>query len=73
MPIMAVFIGLSFLMGAFCSALSGYAGLWVSVRANVWVAAAAWNCYDTSIKVCFRGGAFSAIVNVALALGGISF
>jgi len=38
---MAIFISTSFLFGAGCSALSGYAGLWVSVRANVRVAAAA--------------------------------
>ncbi len=72
-PVMAIFISFSFLLGAFCSAISGYAGLWVSVRANVRVAAAARTCYDKSMKICFWGGAFSAIVNVALALGGISF
>lgn len=32
---MAVFSGISFMIGAFCSALSGYAGMWVSVRANI--------------------------------------
>ena len=32
---MAIFSGISFMIGAFCSALSGYAGMWVSVRANV--------------------------------------
>lgn len=32
---MALFSGISFMIGAFCSALSGYAGMWVSVRANV--------------------------------------
>lgn len=39
--LMAFFVAISFLIGAFCSALSGYAGMWVSVRANVRVAAAA--------------------------------
>lgn len=32
---MALFSGISFMIGAFCSALSEYAGMWVSVRANV--------------------------------------
>lgn len=32
---MSLFSGLSFLIGAGCSALAGYAGMWVSVRANV--------------------------------------
>ena len=70
--LMAVFISLSFALGAACSAISGYAGLWVSVRANIRVAAAARKCYDDSMKICFRGGAFGAIINVALALAGIS-
>ncbi len=32
---MSLFSGVSFLIGAGCSALAGYAGMWVSVRANV--------------------------------------
>ena len=60
------------MIGANCSALSGYAGIWVSVRANVRVAAAARKCYNEALQICFRGGAFSAIINVALALFGIS-
>ena len=32
---MSLYSGSSFLFGAFCSAFSGYAGMWVSVRANV--------------------------------------
>jgi Na+/H+-translocating membrane pyrophosphatase len=70
--LMSIFVAVSFLIGAFCSALSGYAGMWVSVRANVRVAAASRKCYDSAIKICFRGGAFAAIINVALALFGIS-
>jgi inorganic pyrophosphatase len=73
-PTMMAFItSFSFLLGANCSALSGYAGIWVSVRANVRVAAAARKCYNEAIQICFRGGAFSAIINVALAIFGISF
>ena len=70
---MAIITSISFLIGANCSALSGYAGIWVSVRANVRVAAAARKCYNDALQICFRGGAFSAIINVALALFGISF
>ena len=29
------FVVFSFFLGAFCSAISGYAGMWISVRANV--------------------------------------
>jgi len=68
----AFITSLSFLLGANCSALAGYAGIWVSVRANVRVAAASRKDYNEAIQICFRGGAFSAIINVALAIFGIS-
>ncbi|KAF8817985.1 V-type K+-independent H+-translocating inorganic pyrophosphatase [Cardiosporidium cionae] len=61
-----------FLMGAFCSALTGYSGMWVSVRTNVRVASAACRCYNEALQLCFRGGAFSSIINVSLAIGGIA-
>lgn len=70
---MAFITMVSFLVGAGCSAFSGYAGIWVSVRANVRVAAACRTDYNEALQVCFRGGAFAAIINVALALFGISF
>ena len=69
----ACITGLSFVLGAIFSALSGYAGMWVSVRANVRVTSAARRCYNEALQICFRGGAFGAIVNVALAIFGISF
>jgi hypothetical protein len=46
---MAFITMLSFLIGANCSALSGYAGIWVSVRANVRVAAASRKCYNEAL------------------------
>lgn len=69
---MAFITMLSFLIGAGCSAIAGYAGIWVSVRANLRVAAACRNDYNSALQTCFRGGAFAAIINVALALFGIS-
>jgi inorganic pyrophosphatase len=43
---MAFLTCISFLIGSLCSAISGYAGIWVSVRANIRVAAAARNDYN---------------------------
>ena len=42
----ACITGLSFVLGAIFSALSGYAGMWVAVRANVRVTSAARRCYN---------------------------
>ena len=69
---MAFITAISFLIGAVCSAIAGYAGIWVSVRANLRVAASARNDYNKALQLCFRGGAFAAIINVALAIFGIS-
>jgi H+-translocating diphosphatase len=46
---MALITMLSFLIGATCSAVAGYAGIWVSVRANVRVAAACRNDYNSAL------------------------
>jgi Na+/H+-translocating membrane pyrophosphatase len=69
---LALFTAVTFMIGAFCSAVSGYAGMWVSVRANVRVTSAATRCYNTAIQLAFKGGYFAAVINVALALVGIS-
>ncbi|KAH0487025.1 MAG: uncharacterized protein KVP18_003779 [Porospora cf. gigantea A] len=62
----------SFCAGAVCSALAGYSGMWVSVRANVRVASAAGRCYNQALQLCFRGGAFSSIINVSMAVFGLA-
>lgn len=46
---MAVVTTTSFYLGAICSAIAGYAGIWVSVRANLRVAAASRRCYNDAI------------------------
>jgi Na+/H+-translocating membrane pyrophosphatase len=69
---MSLYSGASFLFGAFCSAFSGYAGMWVSVRANVRVTSCARKCYNETIVIAFKGGYFAAIINIALAVFGVS-
>jgi len=46
---MAFMTSVSFMFGSICSAVAGYAGIWVSVRANLRVAAAAKKCYNDAI------------------------
>lgn len=68
----AMFTSFSFLMGCLCSALSGYVGMWSSVRANVRVASVARRSYHETIQVCLRSGAFCGMIVVALTLIGIA-
>jgi inorganic pyrophosphatase len=46
---MAFITSTSFLLGATCSAFAGYAGIWVSVRANIRVAVASRNDYNAAL------------------------
>ena len=50
----------SFLLGALCSSLAGYVGLWASTRTNIRVAAAAADeQYLPAIIIALRGGGAS--------------
>ncbi|EGR28715.1 vacuolar-type h+-translocating inorganic pyrophosphatase, putative [Ichthyophthirius multifiliis] len=69
---MSIFSGISFCLGSLCSAFSGYAGMWVSVRANLRTCSSATKCYNETIKVAFYGGYFGAAINIAQAILGIS-
>src|SRR5207244_6188336 len=63
---------IAFLVGAFCSALAGFIGMYISVRSNVRTAAAAQRSLKEAITVSLRGGAVSGFLVVALSLIGVS-
>lgn len=62
----------SFLLGALCSGIAGYVGMWVSVRANVRVASAARRSAREALQVAVRAGGFSALVVVGMAVIGVA-
>ncbi|XP_057968531.1 pyrophosphate-energized membrane proton pump 3 isoform X1 [Malania oleifera] len=62
----------AFLLGALCSGIAGYVGMWVSVRANVRVSSAARRSAREALQVAVRAGGFSAIVVVGLAVFGVA-
>ncbi|HEY8173351.1 MAG TPA: sodium-translocating pyrophosphatase, partial [Dehalococcoidia bacterium] len=64
--------GIAFLVGAFCSGLAGYIGMFIAVRSNVRTAAAAQNSLKDAVTVALRGGAVSGFLVVALSLLGVS-
>ena len=64
--------GIAFLVGALCSGLAGYIGMFISVRSNVRTAAAAQKSLKDAITVALRGGAVSGFLVVALSLIGVS-
>jgi K(+)-stimulated pyrophosphate-energized sodium pump len=64
--------GIAFLVGAACSALAGYIGMFIAVRSNLRTAAAAQKSLKDAITVSLRGGAVSGFLVVALSLLGVS-
>lgn len=68
---LGVFTAVAFLIGALCSAVSGYIGMYISVRSNLRTAAAAQHSLKDAITVSLRGGAVSGFLVVALSLLGV--
>ena len=64
----SVNVALCFIAGAACSALTGYIGMWIAVRANVRTAAAAQVGLNRGLRVAFSSGAVmgSTVVGVGL-------
>src|SRR6266850_3129310 len=64
-------VTLSFLVGALCSALAGYIGMFVSIRANIRTASAARTSLNRALQIALRGGAVSGLTVVAMSLLGV--
>ena len=63
---------IGFVVGAIFSAISGYVGMNIAVRANVRVAQAARNSLKGALDIAFNGGAVAGLAVAGLALLGVS-
>jgi K(+)-stimulated pyrophosphate-energized sodium pump len=67
-----VLAGVAFLVGALCSGLSGFIGMYIAVRSNLRTAAAAQQNLRAAITTALNGGAVSGFLVTALSLLGVS-
>jgi K(+)-stimulated pyrophosphate-energized sodium pump len=70
-PAHGIRTAIAFLVGAFCSGLAGFIGMYIAVQANLRTAAAAQRGVKDAINVSLRGGAVSGFLVVALSLLGV--
>src|SRR5438132_11458433 len=70
-PAHGIRTAIAFLVGAFCSGLAGFIGMYIAVQANLRTAAAAQRSVRDAINVSLRGGAVSGFLVVALSLLGV--
>lgn len=67
----AIWMTLSFVLGALCSGLAGYAGMWVAIRANIRTASGAMRSINDALQAALRSGAVAGLFVTALSLLGI--
>src|SRR3989344_5747041 len=69
---LAFWISLSFSLGAACSLVAGYIGMWISIRTNIRTAAGTMKSVNEGLRIALRGGAVSGLLVVAMSLLGVS-
>ena len=68
----AALTSFAFVLGALCSGIAGYVGMWVSVRANVRVSGAARRSAREALQVALRAGGFSGMIVVGMTVFGVT-
>ena len=71
-PMLGWWVTLAFVFGAGCSALAGYIGMNMAIRANSRTAAAAQKSLNAGLRVSFRSGAVMGLCVVGIGILGMS-
>jgi K(+)-stimulated pyrophosphate-energized sodium pump len=64
-------VTVAFLIGAACSLIAGYVGMFVSIRANVRTASAITTSLNRALRIALHGGAVSGLFVVGMSLLGV--
>ena len=70
-PSIALKVTFSFILGAACSALAGFIGMFVSIRSSIRAASAARESLNKAMQIALRGGAVSGLTVVSMSLLGV--
>jgi K(+)-stimulated pyrophosphate-energized sodium pump len=68
---LAIYVAGSFFLGAICSGIAGYMGMFVSIRSNIRTASASRTSLNRGLQIALRGGAVSGLFVVAMSLLGV--
>jgi K(+)-stimulated pyrophosphate-energized sodium pump len=65
-------VAVSFVIGASCSLIAGYVGMFVSIRTNVRAASALGSSLNRALRIAMHGGAVSGLFVVGMSLLGVA-
>jgi K(+)-stimulated pyrophosphate-energized sodium pump len=68
---LAIWTMVAFVLGALCSLVAGYIGMWISIRTNIRTASAARRSLNEALQTALRGGAVSGLLVVVMSLIGV--
>jgi len=70
--VLGLFEALTFIMGAFCSGLAGFIGMYAATQANVRTAHAAKSGFNKALNVALRGGMVTGMAVTGIGLLGLT-
>lgn len=69
---LGIWTSIGFIVGTFGSALAGFVGMWVTVRANVRTTQAAHKGLQAALSLAFKGGSVTGVMVVGLGIIGLA-